>query len=83
MTIRAHAINEEAKQSNAKTLERRASDVSQGRLPENVIVFAKAKDSLGYNLLRYVGTFQVNFDSSSADYIQFDLVRTREAVRVK
>lgn len=81
-TLRAHAVNDEGKKRISRDLEKRSADVSQGKLPENVIVFAKAKDSLGHNLLRYVGTFQVNVTSSSDSFIQFDRLRAREDVRV-
>lgn len=46
------------------------------------IVFAKAKDSLGRNLLRYVGTFKLNISRSTEDCIVFDRISTREKVRV-
>lgn len=45
------------------------------------IVFAKGKDPLGFNLLRYVGTFAMNFDDVSDDYIRFDRLRTTEKIR--
>lgn len=45
------------------------------------IVFAKAKDNLGFNLLRYVGTFQMNFDDTSPEVLRFDRVRAEEAIR--
>lgn len=71
------ALNKDGQAHNAMTLEK-----SRGEPDGNVIVFAKAKDSLGANLLRYVGTFRRNFAVSNADAIQFDLVKTREKVRV-
>lgn len=46
------------------------------------IVFAKAKDAFGQNLLRYVGTFKVNLLKSTENCLRFDLVRTREDIRV-
>ncbi|WP_406721379.1 hypothetical protein RPE78_04865 [Thioclava litoralis] len=48
----------------------------------NVVVFAKAKDALGENLLRYVGTFVRNRKLSNEQCITYELVRTREQVRV-
>lgn len=51
--------------------------------PRNEIVFAKAKNVLGENLLRYIGTYQQNVENSNDDAIQFDLVRTRENVRLQ
>lgn len=47
----------------------------------NVIVFAKAKDALGANVLRFVGTFRHNVEASYGQAIQFDRVSTREKVR--
>lgn len=47
----------------------------------NTIVFAKARDSLGRNLLRFVGTFKLNLEDSSEDCVIFDLIRSREPVR--
>jgi len=46
------------------------------------IVFAKARDSLGFNLLRYVGTFTVNFNESTDDNLIFDRVSEQEDVRL-
>ncbi|MCO7216802.1 MULTISPECIES: AbaSI family restriction endonuclease [unclassified Halomonas] len=52
------------------------------RNPERkTIVFAKAKDSLGRNLLRFVGTFKLNIARSTEDCIVFDRIGTREKVR--
>jgi hypothetical protein len=45
------------------------------------IVFAKGKNVLGENLLRYVGTFVVNTVESTHDVLCFDLVRYREELR--
>ena len=45
------------------------------------IVFAKARDSLGFNLLRYVGTFIMNPDESTADNLIFGRVSEQENVR--
>lgn len=72
------AINEEGVKSLASQMKNAKTDLSR-----NVIVFAKARDSLGMNLLRFVGTFRVNAERSSADCMQFDLVRKREPVRVR
>lgn len=46
------------------------------------IVFAKAKDVLGFNLLRYVGSFQMNFDNCTSDVLRFDRASPEEEVRV-
>ena len=75
--IYQRANNDEARKQNKSSLEG-----LQNTQESNVIVFAKAKDSLGANLLRYVGTFRVNRDQSCADFIKFDLIRTHERVRV-
>jgi len=45
------------------------------------IVFAKARDVLGFNLLRYVGSFKLNFNRSTEDCLIFDRVSEQEAVR--
>ena len=45
------------------------------------IVFAKAKDAMGFQLLRYVGTFEMNLGASTHDKLQFDRIRTKEKVR--
>jgi very-short-patch-repair endonuclease len=45
------------------------------------IVFAKAKDAMGFQLLRYVGTFEMNLNASTLDTLQFDRVSTEEAIR--
>ena len=70
------AINDQSREYNA-TQNAKARLVKQG----NVIIFAKAKDALGENVLRYVGTFRHNIGASNSDAIQFDRVSTREKVR--
>ena len=45
------------------------------------IVFAKARDCLGFNLLRYVGTFKLNLNESTDDNLIFDRTSDRELVR--
>ncbi|MDE1335563.1 AbaSI family restriction endonuclease [Vibrio aestuarianus] len=47
------------------------------------IVFARAKDSLGFNLYRYVGTFLMNLEESTDKEIIFDRVSKEEKVRFK
>lgn len=47
-----------------------------------MIVFAKGKDALGFNLLRYVGTFKANLESCSDTELIFDRVSDSETVRV-
>lgn len=71
------ALSEEGVLSISKQMQ------DAGKNPDrNVIVLAKARDPLGLNLLRYVGTFRVNFSESTRDCMQFDLVRTREPTRL-
>lgn len=45
------------------------------------VVFAKAKDSLGFNLLRYVGTFKMNLPESTKTELIFDRVSNTEGTR--
>lgn len=68
--------NEDAKASIAKQMK-------EGRCypKRKYIVFAKAKDNLGFNLLRYVGTFQMNFDESTSVALKFNRIATKEDVR--
>ena len=75
--IYERALGDEGRTSIAKQVKD-----ARGKPNSRWIVFAKAKDTLGANLLRYVGTFQMNFDASNLDVIRFDLVRTREPVRI-
>jgi hypothetical protein len=70
------AMNDQGRKHNAIQNEK-ARSTNQG----NVIVFAKAKDALGENVLRYVGTFRHNTASSHEGAVQFDRVNTREKVR--
>jgi hypothetical protein len=70
------AMSEEAREHNFRQNKKAASE----RLV-SVVVFAKARDSLGSNVLRYVGTFQHNVAASSREVIQFDRIRTREDIR--
>ena len=80
--IRGYAINDLGREGNIKTIDRLKKDIYEGKPLENVIVFAKSKDSLGGNVLRYVGTFRVNLSESCADFTQFDQFRTVEKVRL-
>lgn len=80
--IRGYAINDLGRDKNIKTIDRLKKEISQGKPVENVIVFAKSKDNLGTNVLRYVGTFRVNLSESCADFTQFDQFRTIEKVRL-
>lgn len=74
---RALNNNEEALVSIQKQKEREVADGSR-----KTIVFAKARDSLGFNLYRYVGTFRMNLDESTETEIIFDRVSEEEKVRV-
>ena len=76
MVIHQNAMEDEARDKNAKQIER----ARQSSLPRT-IVFAKAKDSLRKNVLRYVGTFQINLDWSNRDAVRFDRVSDWERTR--
>jgi hypothetical protein len=43
--------------------------------------FAKAQDSLGANLLRYVGSFQMDRKASTSDALIYSRIATREKTR--
>ena len=47
----------------------------------NHIVFAKSKDALGFNLLRYVRTFEMALFDSTDNYLIFKQVRSQEPIR--
>ncbi|WP_339366644.1 AbaSI family restriction endonuclease [Vibrio sp. V12_P9A6T4] len=74
---RALDNNEEAIESIKKQKERQIS----GKCNKS-IVFARAKNSLGFNLYRYVGTFLMNLEESTDSEIIFDRVSEEEKVRV-
>lgn len=82
MTADGQHIYQRANNDEAKNLNRSSLERLRNTEEPNAIVFAKAKDSLGANLLRYVGTFRRDIEQSCADFIKFDLVRTHEPVRV-
>ncbi|THK40631.1 hypothetical protein E8Q33_12250 [Methylophaga sp. SB9B] len=71
------ALNDEGVRSIAKQLKD-----AEAHPERKIIVFAKAKDPLGANLLRYVGTFVINIYASTKWEIRFDLIRSREPIRV-
>jgi hypothetical protein len=76
LVIKEEAINAEGRASIAKQLE------NERRWPgRKHIVFAKAKDVLGFNLLRFVGTFKVNVDLSTENLIWFDRCSSKESIR--
>lgn len=74
--IRERAINSEGRLSIEK--QRQVIDEHPNR---RAIVFAKAQDALGFNLLRYVGTFQPRQSEADPDVITFDRIATSEKVR--
>ncbi|MBU2981833.1 hypothetical protein KO498_08395 [Lentibacter algarum] len=75
--IHERAINSAGRVSITK--QRRAIREDPNR---KAIVFAKAKDALGYSLLRYVGTFQPRMTETDPDVISFDRIKTCEKVRI-
>ncbi|PNH95119.1 AbaSI family restriction endonuclease [Vibrio diazotrophicus] len=77
ITERALDNKEEAILSIAK---QKQVELTKGN--RKTIVFAKVKDSLGFNLYRYVGTFRMNLDKSTDTEIIFDRVSTEEKVRL-
>ena len=74
--IREGAINE----NGMTSIQKQISD-HRKHPDRHLITFAKAKDALGQNLLRYVGTFKANLPESSDTCIKFDRVRTSENLR--
>ena len=76
--IHQKAMTEKARTQNIKQLKQ-----AENSLIPKTIVFAKARDNLGFNLLRYVGTFQINPDRSDAQAIRFDRTSVWEKTRAK
>ena len=70
------ALKAEAVSSIAKQRERGSQHPDK-----KYIVFAKARDALGFNLLRYVGSFKMNLEDIIADELRFERVSTKEDVR--
>jgi len=77
-TIIEQAINEKGVGSIQEQKENELKNPER-----NHIVFAKAKDVLGGNLLRYVGTFKMRLSESGYNFLVFNRVKTRELIRVK
>lgn len=77
----AHIFERAMNQEGVLSIKQQLAN-AQKNPSRKIIVLAKAKDSLGLNLLRYVGTFNINLSASVSDCIQFDLVRTREPIRI-
>jgi very-short-patch-repair endonuclease len=73
--IHERAINTDGRVS----IEKQRLDISK-QPDRKAIVFAKAKDALGYNLLRYVGTFQPRRSETDPEVISFDRIATCEKV---
>lgn len=74
--IHERAINSAGRES----IRKQRQDISE-QPNRKAIVFAKAKDALGYSLLRYVGTFQPRCSESDPEVITFDRIATSEKVR--
>lgn len=74
--IHERAINSDGKAS----IEKQRLDIRK-QPNRRAIVFAKAKDALGYSLLRYVGTFQPRLSETDPELISFDRIATSERVR--
>jgi len=75
--IHERAINSEGRAS----IKKQRQDISE-QPNRRAIVFAKAKDALGYSLLRYVGTFQPRITETDPDVISFYRLATTEKVRI-
>ena len=75
--IHERAINSDGRAS----IEKERRDISE-QPNRRAIVFAKAKDALGYSLLRYVGTFQPRIIETDPNVISFDRIATSEKVRI-
>ncbi|NBB80982.1 MAG: hypothetical protein GVY36_16310 [Verrucomicrobia bacterium] len=79
--IYERALTEEGRNSIQQQISAEKALVDKG-VSRSHIVFAKAKDPLGFLLLRYVGTFKMNLAELSNEYIRFDRVRTEEKIRM-
>lgn len=77
-------IVEKAAGNNRKAVESIEKQRAEGEKYPNRkhIVFAKASDPLGFNLLRYVGTFRLNMSASKKTELIFDRISTTEKVRL-
>lgn len=78
-TISQRGLTEEAKATNMRALEKERARTKD----RSVIVFAKAQDSLGASLLRYVGTFRMDRETSSSEALIFRRIAAREKTRCK
>jgi hypothetical protein len=76
-TISERAMGQEGIESIAK----QRADYEQGRVRQH-IVFAKAKDALGQNVLRFVGCFEIDLENSGRDVLRFNRKETEVPVRV-
>jgi hypothetical protein len=76
-TISERAVGQEGIDSIA----RQRADYERGRVRQH-IVFAKAKDALGQNVLRFVGCFELDLESSEHDVLRFRRKKTEVQVRL-
>lgn len=76
-TISERAVGQEGIESIAK----QRDDYEQGRVRQH-IVFAKAKDALGQNVLRFVGCFEIDLENSERDVLRLNRKKTEVPVRV-
>lgn len=84
LTVNGEKIIERALDNNTEALasiSKQIKDEMEVGI-RNFIVFAKARDALGFNLYRYVGTFRMNIYESTTSEIVFDKVKNNEKVRV-
>ncbi|MFM2477347.1 AbaSI family restriction endonuclease [Celerinatantimonas sp. MCCC 1A17872] len=81
MRIYEEASHDKSKIEQAKTSisSQKEEEIELGERKH--IVFAKAKDVFGFNLLRYVGTFRMNLDASTDTCIRFDRISDKESIR--
>lgn len=76
-TISERAVAQEGIDSIAK----QRADYEQGRVRQH-IVFAKARDALGQNVLRFVGCFEIDLENSERDVLRFNRKNTEVPVRI-
>lgn len=75
-TISERAVGQEGIDSIAQ----QRNDYENGRVRQH-IVFAKARDALGQNLLRFVGCFEMDLENSKRDVLRFTRKKTELPVR--
>lgn len=81
-TIYERALKDDASayEDGVRSIEKQRENNSK-HPDRKYIVFAKARDALGFNLLRYVGSFTMNFDETAPDVLRFDRVSSDEVIR--